>query len=97
MEWFILLDGDLLPEAQAKLSVLIADFCFDGVCEVTAVVNGTLVDFERSALLTCLLHRTVSTVLEDWWRQMHHKLIEQNHPIEGVVYDARFRRMRIQL
>lgn len=48
MEWFILLDGALLPEAQAKLSVLIADFCFDGIYEVTAVVNGTLVDFEGS-------------------------------------------------
>lgn len=85
MEWFILLDGDLLPEAQAKLSVLIADFCFDGIYEVTAVVNGTLVDFERSALPTCLLHRTVSTVLEDCWRQTHRKLIEQNHLNEGFV------------
>lgn len=85
MEWFILLDGDLLPEAQAKLSVLIADFCFDGIYEVRAVLNGTLVDFEGSALPTCLLHRTVSTVLEDWWRQTHHKLIEQNHLNEGFV------------
>lgn len=46
MEWFILLDGDLLPEARAKLSVLIADFCFDGIYEVRAVANGTLVDLK---------------------------------------------------
>lgn len=85
MEWFIPLDGDLLPEAQAKLSVLTADFCFDRIYEVRAVVNGTLVDFEGSALPTCLLNRTVSTVFEDWWRQTHHKLIEQNHLNECFV------------
>ncbi|MBC7739898.1 MAG: D-amino acid aminotransferase, partial [Candidatus Saccharibacteria bacterium] len=42
----VYLNGDYLPEAEAKVSIFDRGFVMaDGVYEVTSVLNGKLIDF----------------------------------------------------
>ena len=86
----VYVNGSYVPEEEAKVSAFDRAFLFgDGVYEVTAVLDGRLVDFEahlarldRSlkeiALLPPLSH--------DELRALHEALIQRNGVEEGIVY-----------
>jgi D-alanine transaminase len=83
-------NGSFGPLADAKVSVLDRGFLFaDGIYEVSAVLDGKLVDndahlarLERSVGEIALpLPETLARIIE-----IQHELIARNHLIEGVVY-----------
>ena len=46
----VYVNGDYLPETDAKISIFDRGFLFaDGVYEVTSVLNGKLIDFDGHA------------------------------------------------
>ncbi len=50
MSRIVYVNGDYLPESEAKVSVFDRGFLFaDGVYEVTSVLGGKLVDFDGHA------------------------------------------------
>ncbi len=90
MSRIVYVNGLYVPEEEAKISVFDRAFLFgDAVYEVTAVLDGRLVDFEphlarldRSlkeiALPAPLSHADL--------RALHMELVERNEVEEGIVY-----------
>jgi D-alanine transaminase len=83
-------NGDFVPLEAARVSVLDRGFLFaDGIYEVTAVINGRLVDYDNHA---ARLQRSlkeielVAPVTPERWRELHLELITRNELSEGVVY-----------
>ncbi|GAA2834753.1 D-alanine aminotransferase [Aminobacter aminovorans] len=84
------LNGSYLPAAEAKLSIFDRGFLFaDGIYEVTAVLDGKLVDsdlhmarLERSARELGLRLPITTAAIE----AVEHGLIERNGLQEGLVY-----------
>ncbi|HEX2447374.1 MAG TPA: D-amino-acid transaminase [Methyloceanibacter sp.] len=86
----VYVNGSYVPEAEAKVSVFDRAFLFgDAVYEVTAVLDGKLVDFaphlarlDRSlkeiALAAPLSHEDL--------RKLHEELVARNKVEEGMVY-----------
>jgi D-alanine transaminase len=90
MSRIVYVNGDYLPEAEGKVSIFDRGFLFaDGVYEVTAVVNGKLVDYgphmER-------LERSLSELRIAWpctkdeLGAMHVELAKRNNLAEGIIY-----------
>ena len=86
----VYVNGEFLPESEGKISIFDRGFLFaDGVYEVTAVVNGKLVDYaphmER-------LERSLRELRMDWpctkdeLRAMHEELTRRNGLTEGIIY-----------
>jgi D-alanine transaminase len=86
----VYVNGEYLPESEGKISIFDRGFLFaDGVYEVTAVVNGKLVDYgphmER-------LERSLRELRMDWpctkdeLRAMHEELARRNGLQEGIIY-----------
>ncbi|MGA7268453.1 MAG: aminotransferase class IV, partial [Aestuariivirga sp.] len=78
----VFVNGDYLPESEGKISIFDRGFLFaDGVYEVTAVVNGKLVDYgphmER-------LDRSLRELRMAWpcsrdeLRAMHEEIVKRN-------------------
>ncbi len=94
----VYVNGEFVPENQARISIFNRGFLFaDGVYEVTAVVNGRLVDYhmhmerlKRSLaemdLASPLSMDIVSPSNEDALLDMHRELIKRNNLSEGGVY-----------
>ncbi|WMN89849.1 D-amino-acid transaminase [Vibrio parahaemolyticus] len=90
MERIIYLDGKFLAESEAKVSVFDRGFLFaDAVYEVTAVLDGKLIDheghlarLERSAKELGIKMPVTGEQLMDIQRQ----LIEKNSLVEGGIY-----------
>ncbi len=86
----VYLNGDYLPETEAKVSIFDRGFLMaDGVYEVTSVLGGRLVDFaghvkrlQRS--LDELEIRNPLTEAE--WLEVHRQLVARNGIDEGMVY-----------
>lgn len=86
----VYLNGDYLPETEAKVSIFDRGFLMaDGVYEVTSVLDGRLVDFaghlkrlQRS--LDELEMRNPLTEAE--WLEIHRQLVARNGIDEGMVY-----------
>jgi D-alanine transaminase len=86
----VFVNGDYLPEAEAKVSVFDRGFVMaDGVYEVTSVLGGKLVDFaghmvrlDRS-LRELEMARPMS---DDALLAMHRELVARNGLVEGMVY-----------
>jgi len=83
-------NGDFVPESEAKISIFDRGFLFaDGVYEVTAVIDGRLVDY---AMHMERLKRSlgemdmVSPVSEDALLAMHRELVARNNLDEGGIY-----------
>jgi D-alanine transaminase len=83
-------NGSFVPLADAKVSVLDRGFLFaDGIYEVSAVLDGRLVD---NAAHLARLQRSVGEIAlplpETLERieEIQHELIAQNNLVEGVVY-----------
>ncbi len=86
----VYVNGDYLPEDQGKVSIFDRGFLFaDGVYEVTAVINGKLVDYDPHMER---LERSLSELRMAWpcgkqeLRAMHLELVKRNGLTEGIIY-----------
>jgi D-alanine transaminase len=83
-------NGQYLPESEAKVSIFDRGFLFaDGVYEVTPVVNGKLVDHDAH---NERLDRSLSELQMAWpcskeeLTTVHTELIARNSLKEGIIY-----------
>jgi len=86
----VYLNGEYLPEDQAKVSIFDRGFLMaDGVYEVTSVLDGKLVDFEGHAVR---LERSLSElgiknpISKEELLAVHRELVSLNDVVEGGVY-----------
>ena len=86
----VYLNGEYLPEDQAKVSIFDRGFLMaDGVYEVTSVLDGKLVDFDGHALR---LGRSLSElgikspISKEELLAVHRELVSLNDVVEGGVY-----------
>ncbi|MEX6061094.1 D-amino-acid transaminase [Providencia hangzhouensis] len=83
-------NGQFLPEEDASVSVFDRGFLFaDAVYEVTAIINGKLVDFDRHMARlqrSCAeLQLSLPYDLTEL-KQIHLQLVQKNNIEEGLVY-----------
>ena len=86
----VYVNGEYLPEAEAKVSIFDRAFLMaDGVYEVTSVLDGKLIDFEGHQKR---LERSLSELdmkkpaAFDDLIEIHRKLVELNGIEEGLIY-----------
>lgn len=86
----VYVNGEYLPETEAKISIFDRGFLMaDAVYEVTSVLDGKLVDFERHAVR---LERSLNELdmqpacTKEELLEVHRKLVELNEIDEGLVY-----------
>ena len=86
----VYVNGDYVPEDEAKVSVFDRGFLFaDGVYEVTSVLGGKLIDFPGHA---ARLRRSLgelemeSPVTEEALLVIHRELVSRNGIEDGLVY-----------
>ena len=86
----VYVNGDYLPEAEAKVSIFDRGFLMaDGVYEVTSVLGGKLIDFggHLKRLQRSLDELEIRNPLtEDEWLEVHRQLVARNGIDEGMVY-----------
>lgn len=90
MSRIVYVNGEYLPAEDAKVSVFDRAFLFaDAVYEVTAVLEGRLVDFDAHL---ARLDRSLSEIdlqpplAHAALRELHRELIARNGVAEGIVY-----------
>ena len=90
MSRIVYVNGDYLPEEEAKVSVFDRGFLFaDGVYEVTSVLDGKLIDFAGHAKR---LERSLSEldmdspVSEEELLEIHRQLVARNQLVDGLIY-----------
>jgi D-alanine transaminase len=83
-------NGNYVPEADAKVSIFDRGFLFaDGVYEVTPIVNSKLVDYDAHMER---LDRSLGELKMAWpctkdeMQAMHVELIRRNNLTEGIIY-----------
>ena len=86
----VFVNGDYVPEDQAKVSVFDRAFLMaDGVYEVTSVLGGKLIDFgghlARLDRSLAALEITNPHSAEDWLA-IHRAMVAQNGIVDGLVY-----------
>ena len=90
MPRIVYLNGEYVPEEQAKVSIFDRGFLMaDAVYEVTAVLDGNLVDFDgHAARLARSLRelRMPSPCDTQTLLAIHQKLVQLNELTEGTVY-----------
>ncbi|MEP2783421.1 MAG: D-amino-acid transaminase [Pseudoruegeria sp.] len=86
----VYLNGEYLPEEEAKVSVFDRGFLMaDGVYEVTSVLDGKLIDFDGHAKR---LDRSLkeldmnNPVTKDELLEVHRELVRLNDIVDGGVY-----------
>ncbi|MCE8006520.1 D-amino-acid transaminase [Aestuariivita sp.] len=86
----VYVNGDYLPETEAKVSVFDRGFLMaDGVYEVTSVLGGKLVDFDGHAVR---LERSLSEldmacpISKEDLLDVHRELVRLNDLDEGLIY-----------
>lgn len=86
----VYVNGDYLPETDAKVSVFDRGFLMaDGVYEVTSVLDGKLIDFGGHC---ARLARSLSELemtnphSEAEWLAIHREVVARNEVTEGMVY-----------
>ena len=86
----VYLNGEYLPETEAKVSIFDRGFLMaDGVYEVTSVLDGKLVDFDGHAVR---LERSLNElgmrnpVTKDDLLEIHRELVRINEVVDGGVY-----------
>jgi D-alanine transaminase len=86
----VYLNGEFVPEDQAKISIFDRGFMFaDGIYEVTAVLQGKLVDFDLhlARLARSLGELSLELPLDKaQLLAIHRELIARNALHEGLVY-----------
>ena len=90
MSRIVYVNGEFLPEEDAKISVFDRGFLMaDAVYEVTSVLDGKLCEY---AAHMARLHRSLDAlemapaVTDDELLQIHRDLVEKNEIDEGLVY-----------
>ena len=90
MTRIVYLNGDYLPETEAKVSIFDRGFLMaDGVYEVTSVLGGKLIDFPGHC---ARLARSLSELdmmnphSDAEWLAIHHELVARNGIIDGMIY-----------
>ncbi|WP_233967402.1 D-amino-acid transaminase [Pectobacterium polaris] len=90
MQRLVYVDGQYLEENEAKISVFDRGFLFaDAVYEVTAVIDGKLVDFADHITRLQRSCRELSLTLPvtpEALREIHDALINKNDLKEGAIY-----------
>jgi D-alanine transaminase len=90
MSRIVYVDGDYVPEAEAKVSVFDRGFLMaDGVYEVTSVLDGKLIDFDGHAarLARSLSELDMENPLSHQeLLEAHRALVRKNNITEGMVY-----------
>ncbi len=86
----VYVNGDFVPEEEARISVFDRGFLFaDGVYEVTSVLGGRILDFDGHA---ARLERSLAElgmgmpVTRDALLEIHRRLIAENGIDDGLVY-----------
>lgn len=86
----VYLNGEYLPEHEAKVSIFDRGFLMaDGVYEVTSVLGGKLIDFGGHAVR---LSRSLSELemknplTEAEWLSIHRELVARNAITDGMIY-----------
>lgn len=86
----VYVNGEYVPEEEGKVSIFDRGFLFaDGVYEVSAVINGNLVDYEAhmERLVRSLGEiRIKGSAARDELDTMHKELIKRNNLTEGWIY-----------
>jgi D-alanine transaminase len=86
----VYVNGDYLPESEAKVSIFDRGFLMaDGVYEVTSVLDGKLIDFEGhlKRLERSLKELEMSCpVSADELLAMHRELVSRNGIEQGMIY-----------
>ncbi len=86
----VYVNGDYLPEDQAKVSIFDRGFLMaDGVYEVTSVLGGKLIDFAGHAkrLQRSLDELEMRNPLDEAaWLEVHRQLVARNGIDEGLIY-----------
>ncbi len=90
MSRIVYVNGSYLPEEEGKISIFDRGFLFaDGIYEVTAVVNGKLVDYPAHMER---LERSLHEIQMNWpcsteeLKTMHLEMVNRNKLGEGWVY-----------
>lgn len=90
MSRIVYVNGEFVPEEEAKVSVFDRGFLFaDGVYEVTSVLGGKLIDFNGHAKR---LWRSMgelqmdAPVTEEELLEIHRELVARNGIVDGLVY-----------
>ena len=86
----VYLNGEYLPETEAKVSIFDRAFLMaDGVYEVTSVLGGKLIDFEGHAVR---LERSLGELdmkmpmSREALLEVHHELVRTNEITDGLIY-----------
>ncbi|MDJ1006484.1 MAG: D-amino-acid transaminase [Paracoccaceae bacterium] len=90
MSRIVYVNGEYLPETEAKVSIFDRGFLFaDGVYEVTSVLGGKLIDFDGHARR---LERSLGEldmtppIGRDALLEVHRQLVARNGLEEGMIY-----------
>ncbi len=90
MSRIVYVNGEYVPEAEAKISVFDRGFLMaDGVYEVTSVIDGKLVDYAGHV---ARLHRSLSELkmkpacTDDELLEIHRQMVERNALENGMIY-----------
>lgn len=90
MSRIVYVNGDYVPEDEAKISIFDRAFLFgDGVYEVTAVIAGKFVDFapHLARLRRSLGELDMASPLDDAaLEEMHRQLLARNNLSDGLIY-----------
>jgi D-alanine transaminase len=90
MSRIVYVNGDYVPEANAKISVFDRGFLFaDGVYEVTSVLGGKLIDFDGHIARLDRSLRELDMEMPmpaEALLEIHRELVAQNAVVEGLVY-----------
>lgn len=86
----VYLNGEYLPEEEAKVSIFDRGFVMgDAVYEVTSVLDGKILEFEghltRLARSMAELGMTGNLSREEWL-EIHRQLIARNNLVDGMIY-----------
>lgn len=86
----VYVNGEYLPENEAKVSIFDRGFLFaDGVYEVTSVLGGKLIDFDGHAIR---LERSLNELqmnhplTKDELLDIHRELVKLNDVTDGMIY-----------
>ncbi len=86
----VYLNGEYLPETEAKVSIFDRGFLMaDGVYEVTSVLGGKLIDFggHCARLARSLSELDMQNPHSDAeWLAIHRELVARNEITDGMVY-----------
>ncbi|TVQ01993.1 MAG: D-amino-acid transaminase [Roseinatronobacter sp.] len=86
----VYVNGDYLPEGEAKISIFDRGFLMaDGVYEVTTVIDSKLIDFDGhfTRLQRSLDELGIENPMDrETWLEVHRQLVAQNEVDQGMIY-----------